>query len=243
MAGIIPREQLAAYQRWQANSFDPEGTAPAPATDNRPAGAQGDPLAATDTEIAETVAEGEFALNLPTAEDIEQIHEQARQEGYQAGFEEGRAAALAEAAGAREAESARIAELTAGFLQALASLEQDVGDQMLDLALEIASQVVRSTISCQREVLLPVIHEALQALPLHHGNIALHLHPEDAELLAESLRELTLQSGLHIAPDSQMPLGSCTLKAGHSEIDATLANRWKRVVEAIGANPDAWLIR
>ena len=32
------------------------------------------------------------------------------------------------------------------------------------------------------------------------------------------------------------------LRAGHSEIDATVASRWKRVIEAIGANPEAWQI-
>ncbi len=240
MAGVIPREQLAAYQRWQANSFDPaNGTqhpqTPSPATEELPA------IAAASSSAEESTEEN-FTLKLPTAEDLEKIHEQARQEGYQAGYEEGRAAALAEAVGARDAETAQIGELTANFMLALAEIEQNVGEQMLDLALEIASQVVRSTVSCRREALLPVIHEAMQSLPLHHGNIALHLHPEDAELLGASLHELSIQSGLHIAPDSNMARGSCTLRAGHSEIDATVASRWKRVIEAIGANPEAWQI-
>lgn len=240
MAGVIPREQLAAYQRWQANSFDPASgrqgpQVPPPATEGAPA------IATAHASPEENAAE-DFSLKLPTADDIEQIHEQARQEGYQAGYEEGRAAALLEAAGARDAETAQISELTANFLQSLAQIEQSVGEQMLDLALEIASQVVRSTVNCHREALLPVIHEAMQSLPLHHGNIALHLHPDDAELLGDSLHELSIQSGLHIAPDSNMARGSCTLRAGHSEIDATLASRWKRVIEAIGANPEAWQI-
>ena len=235
MAGVIPKEQLAAYQRWQANAFDaPEDVVEAPT----------EPL----VEVTEVVEEehGEAVagpLNLPTADEIEQIHEQARQEGYQAGYEEGLQAATAAMQTARDEEIARLRALIENFQQSLGELDQTVGEQTLDLALEVASLVLGSTLATRRDLLLPVVREALQALPLHHGNLALHANPDDLEALRAGLVELGPPGTINLVPDSTLSPGGCLLKAGHSEIDATLETRWKRVLEAIGVEPEKWLIR
>lgn len=233
MSSIIPKEQLAQYQRWQFDSFD--GNSPSqPAPPPPPAQALpgDDSLAPAEP--------GEAAFHLPTAEEIEQLHEQARQEGYQAGFEEGRQAAEAAAAPLREAEMARLSALVDSLGNALKAMDQEVAEQLLDLSLEVASQVIRSTVKIRRELLLPVIREALQALPLHHGSIAVHLNPDDAAALQDALGEMASHNNLTIRPDSSLATGSCLVKAGHSEVDATLETRWKRVLEAIGVDPEAW---
>lgn len=235
MAGVIPKEQLAAYQRWQVNAFDaPDDLVAAPTE--------------PQTETAEVVAEeqGEVVagpLNLPTADEIEQIHEQARQEGYQAGYEEGLQAAAAAMQAARDEELTRLRALIENFQHALGELDQAVGEQTLDLALEVASLVLGSTLATRRDLLLPIVREALQALPLHHGNLALHANPDDLEALRTGLGELASPGTINLVPDSTLRPGGCLLKAGHSEIDAALETRWKRVLEAIGVEPEKWLIR
>lgn len=235
MAGVIPKEQLAAYQRWQANAFDaPNEVVEAPAEP---------PLEAAEVveeEQGEAVA---GPLNLPTADEIEQIHEQARQEGYQAGYEEGLQAAAAAMQTARDEEIARLRALIENFQQSLGELDQAVGEQTLDLALEVASLVLGSTLTTRRDLLLPIVREALQALPLHHGNLALHANPDDLEALRAGLVELGPPGSINLVPDSTLSPGGCLLKAGHSEIDATLETRWKRILEAIGVEPEKWLIR
>ena len=233
MSNVIPKEQLAAYQRWQANTFD------APAVD-----ATASPPAALAIEMEDN-QEGELVtgpLNLPTANDIENIHEQARNEGYQAGFEEGRQAGEAATLTARQEEIARLTALTANFRDALANLDQIVADQTLDLALEVASLVIGSALQTRRELLLPVIREALQALPLHHGNISVYISPEDIESLRDGVADIISQGTIHLVPDSTISPGGCLLTAGHSEVDASLETRWKRVLEAIGVDPEKWLI-
>lgn len=234
MSSVIPKEQLAAYQRWQANAFD--------------APPQAAPVAPPAAVVPETEdnQDGELVtgpLNLPTADDIEQIHEQARNEGFQAGFAEGRQAAEAAAATAQEQEIARLTALTANFRDALASLDQTVADQTLDLALEVASLVIGSALQTRRELLLPIIREALQALPIHHGNISVYISPEDIESLREGVGDIISQGTIHLVPDSSISPGGCLLTAGHSEVDASLETRWKRVLEAIGVDPEKWLIR
>jgi flagellar assembly protein FliH len=237
MSSVIPKEQLAAYSRWQANDFDekpeqqPDLPAP-PIVD--------EPLAEDDGEDRGEAVDG--PISLPTADEIENIHEQARQEGYQAGLEEGRLASEAALREATALEMARIGTLTANFFSALENLDQNIAEQTLDLALEVAAQVLRGALNTHRELLIPVVREALLALPVHHGNIALHANPDDIASLREGLGEILTQGGMHLVTDSTISPGGCLIKAGQSEIDATLETRWKRVLEAIGVDPEQWLI-
>ncbi len=240
MSSVIPKEQLATFSRWQANDFDRKVPKPIAPTSSPPT--QETPIESIETDSA---AHGEIVtgpINLPTADDIEQIHEQARQEGYQAGLEEGRLAGEAALQEAAALEMARIGTLTANFASALENLDQSVAEQTLDLALEVAAQVIRGALNTNRELLLPIIREALQALPVHHGNIALHANPDDIDSLRDSLSEILSQGGMHLVTDSTISAGGCLLKAGQSEIDATLETRWKRVLETIGVDPEQWLI-
>jgi flagellar assembly protein FliH len=237
MAGVIPKEQLAAYQRWQANAFD------APAAPAAPPVPEVETVSGTTQAEAESESVNSTAFALPTADEIEQMHEQAHNEGYRAGYEEGLQAAQAATLAAREQEVARLAAMTDALRDALNRLDQEVAEQLLDLALEVAAQVVGSSLKTQRELLLPVIREALQTLPLHHGSIALHANPDDLENLHDALEELVVQNNLKLVPDRGIAPGGCLLKAGHSEVDASLATRWKRVLEAIGVDPDKWQLR
>lgn len=237
MAGVIPKEQLAAYQRWQVNAFD----APAAPTAVAARETEAAPGATQPEAEVESVSAAAFAL--PTADQIEQMHEQARNEGYQAGYQEGLEAAQAATIAAREQEIARLTAMTTALRDALNRLDQEVAEQLLDLALEVAAQVIGSALKTQRELLLPIIREALQVLPLHQDSIALHANPDDLENLRDALDELVAQSNLKLVPDSAIAPGGCLLKAGHSEVDASLATRWKRVLEAIGVDPDKWLLR
>lgn len=235
MARVIPKEQLAAYQRWQVGSF---GEAPKPTVPVPPAASSPSPDAGMDPGIP-----SEMPLALPTAEQIESIHEQARNEGFQAGYDEGRQAAEAEIKKEIQRESRRISDLLTHFRESVAALDQVVAEQTLDLALEVASLVVGSTVKAQPELLIPIIREALQALPVNHSALGIHVHPGDLDLLREHVAELAAQANFQLIPDSSVTPGGCLIKAGQSEIDAQLETRWKRVLEAIGADAERWQIR
>ena len=111
-------------------------------------------------------------------------------------------------------------------------LNQVVADDLLALSIEIARQVVRQTVAVKPEVLLGVIREALQELPLLHA--AIHLHPEDASLARLRAGDQLTHAGHRIHEDSKLKRGDVIIEAGGSHLDATLAARWRRVVEALG---------
>lgn len=226
MAGFIPKEDLPTYQRWQVGSFD----APPSATSVTPS-----------TPSSEKEESSIAQFHLPTAEEIERLHEDARAEGYKAGYAEGQNAAAEAAETARADESARFLVLMQNFSDALTAMDQEIAEQVLDLALEVSRQVIRSTIDTQREALLPIVREAIAALPLHHAHVSLHLNPADAAMVKENIGEQLAQSGTQILDDPAISPGGCKLVAGASEIDASIETRWKRVLEAIGATPTEWL--
>ena len=226
MAGFIPKEELPTYQRWQVGSFDAQ-----------PATTSVTPPVISDGDKEE---QGTVQFHLPTAEEIERIHEDARAEGFKAGHAEGQAAAAEAAEAARSDEAARFFMLIKNLSDSLTGMDQQIAEQVLDLALEVSRQVIRSTIETQRETLLPVIREAIAALPLHHAHVSLHLNPDDAALIRENIGEQLTQTNTQILEDPAISAGGCKLFAGASEIDASIETRWKRVLEAIGATPTEW---
>lgn len=224
---VIPKEELGSYQRWQLGSFDSK---PAPATVPAP----------VPEPVESPAAPVEPEVRMPTAEDFERMLEEARSQGYATGLAEGREAAAAEAQLAADAFAERYRTLIGGLQQSLREVDQTVAEALLALAIEIANQITRAHLSVREDALLPLIREAIASLPLHHAHIILRLNPADAADVRRLLGDELTQNGAQIIEDSSISSGGCQLLAGTSEIDATLETRRKRVLEAIGAEPQAW---
>lgn len=192
-----------AWERWELGSFD------------------GPPKPARRKEAA--------AVDLPTVEELEQIREQARKEGYDAGYAEGSVAVRTEAG--------HLAAACARVDAAFGPLEGEVAEELLALAIEIARQVVRGELVARPEILLDVVREALTQLP--HQHAVIYLHPEDASLVRSHLGDALVHTGHRINEDPQLSRGDCVMEAGSSQLDGTVATRWRRVIEALGLN-DAW---
>ena len=225
---ITPKEELFKFQRWQVGPLDNKAK-PAQETAVEP------PLASP----TETDAAPEFKL--PTVDDIERIHEEARASGYEAGLAAGTLAGEQAVQEAAATSAVRFGALIGNLEHALVDVEQSVAEQLLALAIEVAAQITRGSIAANTEVLLPVIREAIAALPLHHAHLTLRLNPEDAGNIRTALGEQFAQTGTQIIDDREISPGGCVLQAGTSEIDATIETRWKRVLESIGTEPQEWL--
>lgn len=200
-------------------------------------------MAETVSQAAQREADSETIVSIPfpTATDLAQINEEARKEGYDQGYAEGLAAGEAEFTARTNEQLAQLTSIIGNLQVSLAHLDQHIADQLLDLSLEVAAQVLRSSLKINRELLLPTIREALGELPLHHGTISLYLNPADAEALSASLKEQLTHTGAHIVADGNITEGGCMIKAGSSEIDASIGVRWRRVLEAIGIKAKEWL--
>ncbi len=234
MSGWIPKERLTAYQRWEVAAFDEQARAERQET-APPSPELAEP-AEPSVEVRHDIESPseEMAVVLPTAEDIERMHREAHESGYAAGYQAGLSAA--------EEVTRQMATLLEKLPQALAAIDQAVADELLALAIEIANQVLRSSLRVQPELLLPVVREAVTTLHPHHGQPLLFAHPGDASLIRSHLGEQLAHNNWRIIDDSSLTPGGCRVELGASEVDATLETRWRRVVEAIGVNEE-WLAR
>lgn len=169
---------------------------------------------------------------LPTAEEVENIHRQAHQEGFAAGYQEGRAQA--------NAELARLAQLMASLDGALAHFDAEVSKNLLALALDVAKQMLRETLKIRPELVLPVVQEAVNSLPPSGQHPHLRLHPDDAQLVRTLLADELNHYHWKIIEDARLARGGCRVETANSEVDASLESRWKRVLAAFGQD-GSWL--
>ena len=183
---------------------------------------------AFDSHIEQRVSAG----TLPTADQLEQIQKQAHDEGYQAGYSEGSRRAAEEAQ--------RMAGLLNALTAELQQVDQDVAQDLLNLALEVAKQMLHSTLKTKPEVLLNVVRDAIGSLPHFSQDAHLVLHPADAELVRNGMGEHLTHSGWKIFEDTQMERGGCRVETAHSQIDASLATRWKHIAASIGQD-NSWM--
>ncbi|MBP7525092.1 MAG: flagellar assembly protein FliH [Propionivibrio sp.] len=226
MTGFIPKEKLTAYQRWEVAAFDEAEQAARKAS----AAAKAAPA---PTHEADPEPEPESPpVVLPTAADIERMYTEAQEQGYAAGYEEG----IANARG----EAARIDTLLTSVRQSIGELDQQVAEQLLVTAVEIASQVLRQSLQIKPDLLIPVVREAITTLHPHTGHPVLFAHPQDAALIRSHLGDQLAHNNWRIIEDQTLTPGGCRVELGSSEVDATLETRWRRVIESIGINQD-WL--
>lgn len=166
------------------------------------------------------------------AGEAEAAARQQRDAGYDAGFATGQARA-------KEA-AARMAALAQSFGEALSGAEAQLAEQLLDVAVEITRQMLRTDIKLRREGLLPVVREAMRALPDNAHRPQLQLNPADAELVRSHIGDELAQGGWSIVEDHRIEPGGCRISTPHCDIDATLAERWRKVLVSLGRE-SSWI--
>lgn len=225
MSKVIPKEQLTAYQRWELAAFD-EALPP-----------ELQPPAAPVEEPA--VAEPQVVL--PTAEDLERLHQEAWQEGYQLGMDEGRKAGLAAAQADIDQQVQQLQALAKVLEGAQLRQDQEVAQEILELSLVMARQVLRSALAVKPELILDAIGEALKTLPSLNGHHKIITHPDSAELVRDWLAHEHGHLSWKVMEDSQMEPGSFRFEGTNNELDGNIRERWLELTQCLGAD-DSWLI-
>ena len=161
-------------------------------------------------------------------------------QGYDDGLVSGRVEGFAsgEIAGAAEGQQAarQLLSLAATLDKSLIAVDQEIADEILALALEVARQMTRQAVDFKPDVVMTVVREALSHLP--HQHAAIYLHPDDAALVRKHGGELLTHAGHRINEDSALQRGDVVIEANGAQVDATLDTRWRRIVESLGSkNP------
>ena len=157
----------------------------------------------------------------------------AVQPGYDEGFAQGRAEALA--AGQQEVRI-QVAVLQ-GLMQNLAEpfveLVDAVETELLSLTTLIAEQVIRRELSVDPGIVLSIIRESVTLLPVSSRKVSLQLNPGDAQLVREHLSAPVDEGHWQIVEDAACPRGGCVVTTGHARIDASIEQQIARIAEAM----------
>lgn len=166
----------------------------------------------------------------PSADQLEALHRQARQEGFEQGLKEGLRAG--------EEQVLQRARRLDSLLQCLAhpfeELDNQVEEQLVILALTVARQLVRREIKSDPGQIIGVIREATGLLPVAAGTVQIELHPEDAALVREVLNlDVEDERSWRIREVPTLSRGGCRIATNTSSIDATVEGRLNQVVTEV----------
>ncbi|MDO9466405.1 MAG: FliH/SctL family protein [Thiobacillus sp.] len=198
-----------------------------------------DDLSANDTtafeqwEVVELAASAEAPSPAADLEaELARLRQAARDEGYAEGL----------AAGRKEGEAAcgRMKQLAESFNTTLDNLDFRLADMLLQLALDVARQVVAGELAARPERVLDVVNLALKEMAESSREARLLLHPDDAMLVRPHLDQVLDKTRLRIVEDVRMVRGGCLIETPQGELDATLPARWRQVVQVLGSNQN-WI--
>ncbi|AUA57564.1 flagellar assembly protein H [Achromobacter spanius] len=225
----------AAWRRWQMLSFDEPETVdvePEPEPDPGP-----DPAVVMAQLRAQAMAEGrEDGYAQGHAAGVEAGQQAGHEAGYAAGREAGYAEGLAQAREQGAEEAQRLHALVQACAASVGALEEKMGQSLLTLALDIAQQVVRTTLSEQPEAVAAAVRDVLHINPSTNGQMRLWANPEDIELIRLHLADELKEGHWRVMADESIARGGCRAETPFGDIDATLQTRWRRVAASLGRN-------
>jgi flagellar assembly protein FliH len=218
---FIPREEIDAVSAWRFSAMDGSDVPP---------------------------PEPEVPMEEPEQPDLllEHAVSEARQQAYADGFAHGRDAGAQEVRDAMEATMRRSAEETAvrmgqllhSATEQLIASEQKIGREVLELACDIARQVLRQELKVNTRHLRAVIGEALELLVEDGLPATVRMHPDDLALMKGALMETLGENAPEFVSDPALSPGGCLVQSPSSTVDATVEKRWARAIGNLGLSLD-----
>lgn len=215
---FIPREEIDGVAAWHFSAMDGSDDAP-------------------------TAAVGDTASEGVTSE----VLQEARQQAYAEGFARGRDAGGQEVRDALEATvrktaeetAVRMAQLLHNTREHLKKSEGQISRHILELACDLARQVVRQELKNDPLHLKPVINEALSQLVEDGLPATVRMHPGDLALMKGALLETLASPTPEFVADANLSPGGCLVESATMAVDATIEKRWSRAVGNLGLDA-AW---
>lgn len=211
----IPKDKQTAYERWEMSSF----------SDGGQGGTAAKMRAREEAENAEKAA---------------LMFDEMRKKGYAKGMQEGFAVGMAEAKERVLEDQQRLVAMLAAFDDALEKSDEQIADDVLSLALDIAKAMVKVKLNVDHSVVLPVVMDAIHYLPHIQRPARILLHHDDVHLLREYMADEISSEHWQIHEDHNVERGGCIVETGTNQVDATNTVRWKRISEALSQKND-WL--
>lgn len=245
-ARFIPREEVAHVVPVQFSAVDQGGFA---------ALTFGPAQSAVEQKAKEEVQrQQEREREQQILQEQQQQLEQARQDAYDLGLEQGLAQGLeqgqqqgrteatqewqqrldAYVQGQAKEAAARLDAVVSELGADLQAMQAYLGQHVLELACDIARQVVRQELHVNPKALEPVVREALDMLVTDGRPSTVRLNPEDHAVVAQALRTEFADGAVQWVADATVAPGGCMVELAGTVIDGHLEKRWQRAIAPLG---------
>jgi flagellar assembly protein FliH len=176
----------------------------------------------------------------------EVLRARAHADGFAEGFAQGQAVAVlhgeqqlqAYIDGQGREAAAQFAKLLQSTQAQLADAHQVMARGVLELACEVARQVLRHELSVNPNAVLPVVREGLTLLADDSKAAVVRLNPLDLDVLQDTLQTEFSGLALTLTPDSSIAPGGCRISSAGAVVDGDLHLRWRRAIAKLGLELD-----
>jgi flagellar assembly protein FliH len=170
------------------------------------------------------------ARGLPTADGVEELQRQAREEAFDLGRREG----LEQGRREIRAQVARVEAIIQSLARPLERMDDRLMEEIAALALAIARHLVRREIKADPGQIMAVVRQAAGALPSSSRRVRLYVSPQDAAIVREHLTALPERDGAwQLIEDPALERGGCRIETEHSRIDASVERRLAAIAAEI----------
>lgn len=170
----------------------------------------------------------------PWAEDQNGPYETAKRAGFADGLRQGMDQAVEDCRAATQITLEPLIDALetgiAAFDEAMKARSRELSAEATTLALEIAAVVLGREVAAATDPGAEAIVRCLDVAP-DIGDVCVHLHPEDAELLGDQA-DLAGRT-LTIVPDGSLERGDAVVRVNDATIDGRLSSALERVAEVL----------
>ena len=171
-----------------------------------------------------------------TVQELEEVEQRTHKEAYTKGHAAGVAAARAESEKALnqlKTQVAYIDKMVSTIAQPFRDLDSQVEEQLVQLAVTVARQLVRRELRMDPAQVIAIIRETVALLPAATRDVRVHLHPDDATIVREKLATPTADRAWTIVEDPVMTRGGCRVTTDTAHIDQRLETRIQNIMATI----------
>jgi len=176
-------------------------------------------------DVGNAVESKKGSIGFLTAEKVEALQKQAYQQAYSEGYAEGFNKGHQEGKRKLEELHQQLNDVICLVQQPLNDLDQEVIDQIFELVVSIARQLVKRELKTDPGEIVAVIRDAIKLLPVSSNKINIALHPEDNALLKGLFKYTQEAEQWRIIDDIGLQRGDCKVTTEISRIDASLEDR------------------
>lgn len=161
---------------------------------------------------------------------LNELEDQARQQGFAQGREQGYEAGWVEAAQERHA----LSELTTQMAAEFEALKRTLADKVVQLSVMVAKKVLADSLHAHPEHAAVLVQELVEQLALDPQSLTVKANPATLTQLRNHLRDDPAFGALKWSSDPNQLPGGVVLSHPEGAVDASLSTRWGRIMETLG---------